>query len=300
MLEYLKLANFQRHKCRLLKLDPYITCIVGRTDSGKSSFLRALRWLCLNRPGGDHFIHWDMEHAAVSVKIDGQSVIRHRSVAVNSYWLDGNKLTAFGTDVPQPVANLLNVDEGNFQTQRANPFWLTATPGELSRELNRIVNLDLIDRVLAFLASARRKAAETVCVSQERLQLAQTRKEGLDWVPDADAALKAVEALERDMAAMKRKRDDIAFILEKAQGQAKEQKAVAKALPAARKAILIYQEALGLDKKRQGIKLLLDEIIKLGGEKCQVREKLRKERDELRMKIGNICPLCGGQPIQPL
>ena len=90
--------------------------------------------------------------ASVSLLVGKTSVKRFRSKAKNHYFVDEKKLEGFDTNVPKPIADLLQMDELNFQTQHNYLFWFTLTPGQVAKELNTIVNLDLIDTTLKTLS----------------------------------------------------------------------------------------------------------------------------------------------------
>lgn len=168
MLEQLRIKGFQAHTKLRLDLAHPVVSIVGPTDTGKSAALRSLKWLALNRPGGDSFINWEADAANVFLVADGVTVARLRTTkGGNEYGLrsDGDKqlFKAFGTGVPDPVAELLNVDEGNFQGQHDASYWFSDTPGNVAKKLNAIINLDIIDDVLGRLngkVKAYRKRAD--------------------------------------------------------------------------------------------------------------------------------------------
>lgn len=193
MIERIRLQNFQKHADLRLKLDPAVTTLVGRTDAGKSAVIRALRWAALNRPAGDACIKDGAEDATVTVWVDGHKVQRARGKAGNTYTLDGEVFKAFGNDVPGPIAALLNVDDINFQNQHDATFWLALSPGEVSRQLNAVVDLGAIDDCLAYLAAAQRKAAATLEVAETRLAAADAKVAELAYIIEADAALAVAE-----------------------------------------------------------------------------------------------------------
>lgn len=191
-LKTLTLINFQPHHKKVVSLDPNNTFIVGESDSGKSSIIRALFWLCFNRPLTDSFISHDKDFCKVKLELNDSTIIRCRG-KTNYYSLNGKKFFAFNKGVPQEITELLNLDEVNFQLQHDAPFWFSLSPGEVSKELNRIVNLNLIDSTLGNIASELRKSKLLVNVCRERLQEAREQRDVLAWTLDADSALKKLE-----------------------------------------------------------------------------------------------------------
>ena len=159
MLERLTIENFQAHSKLDLKLDPAVTTIVGPSDAGKSAVIRALIWLATNRPLGDSFIRDGETRARVSLLVDSRWIVRTRGKSENTYSIDGEELKAFGNEVPSEVSQLLNLSPINLQHQHDSPFWFSETAGEVSRQLNQIVDLSIIDRTLANLDKAARATA---------------------------------------------------------------------------------------------------------------------------------------------
>lgn len=196
MLTHLSLRNFQAHAKLDIDLDPKITVLMGESDVGKSSVIRALRWLALNTPSGSAFIRHGKKASRVTITLDAFTLVRKRGKK-NTYTLDNKLFTALGMGkVPDEVKALLQLDEVNFQTQHEPSFWMFKTPGEVSKELNRIINLGLIDHTLGNLASELRRSRVVISLCEERLVQARERKEKLSWVEGAFREFTALETLE--------------------------------------------------------------------------------------------------------
>lgn len=148
MIKSAQISNFQSHKETTLEFSPGVNIIVGNSDSGKSSIVRALRWLIWNRPTGDDFrSDWGGE-TKVNVITDTHEITRRKDkTTINEYVLSGIKdpFKAFGTDVPEEVKRALNVNEINMQFQLDQHFLLSSTPGEVAQHFNRIAHIDQID-----------------------------------------------------------------------------------------------------------------------------------------------------------
>lgn len=195
MLERLILDSFQQHAHQDIRLEP-VTTFVGPSQRGKSSILRALRWIGLNQPFGARFATWGTEAVSASLKIDGRWVARKWSPKENCYELDGVPYFSLkAPSVPETIACVLNLDPLHFQLQFDPPFWLFETAGEVSRRLNEVVNLEDIDRALAEAASAVKRGKANVELCTERLALAEKNLTDLAWVRDADEDLKEMEAI---------------------------------------------------------------------------------------------------------
>jgi predicted ATP-dependent endonuclease of OLD family len=184
MLKKLILRNFQAHKKLELEFDPHVTTIVGPTDKGKTSALRGIGFICLNKPAGDAYTRFGAKHATGILEFDESVLVRRKGKKVNTYKLDGKQYKSFGAGkVPDAVAEALNISAINFQRQMDAPFWFTESAGQVSKNLNEIVNLSVIDTTLANIASEVRQAKAVMMVSKERYQQFKDKVEELKWVP---------------------------------------------------------------------------------------------------------------------
>lgn len=212
---------FQAHEDTTIEFDQ-ITSIIGPSDAGKTSLIRALRWVAHNKPRGDGFVREGAKEGRARVRIDGETVTRiRRGASKNLYKINGQELKAFGSDAPQQVSDLFRTDDVNFQLQMDPPFWLSLTPGEAAKELNSVADLGVIDDAMAFVASNLRKMGPKEELAQETLRKAEEKVESLGFVEslskDLDKVLdKKQESeglsedlvdLEGDLADMKRSWD---------------------------------------------------------------------------------------------
>ena len=293
----LVLRNFQCHRKLEVDLDEYCTTIVGPSDRGKSAVLRALRWLCTNYPDGRAFCRRVGEKVAgttrVSVGVYPQTVCRIRGDGRNTYSLDGSRYAALGRGkVPDDVAKLLNVGEVNFQGQLDGPFWFCLTPGQVSRELNQIINLDLIDTVLGRAASDLRKARAERDVAERRLAAARERRDGLAWVVEADADLRQVEQLYSTLEANLEKRRVLRSSLENVSRVTQAFSDVVQAKCATGNAVRIGEAALQTRCRADDLRNVIDRCTDLRGQLCKIRNK--RTVVESRLAKVKKCPVCRG------
>jgi exonuclease SbcC len=207
MIGRLRIKNFQKHKSIDVKFDPHVTTIVGPSDSGKSALIRALRWVVFNKPNGTEFIRSGEEKCSVRVEIEGHKITRIRGKE-NTYQLDGETYRAFGNDVPGDIQDALSLGDLNFQEQHDSPFWLSESAGQVSRNLNQIVNLGIMDSSLSQAAQILKKAKWTSETTKDRFKWAKGQKNALKWAVEASDGLDVLEtqetALEAQQAALTR------------------------------------------------------------------------------------------------
>lgn len=293
MLEYISAIHFQIHDSVTAVFDPFTTTFIGPTDSGKSSLLRCLKWICLNVPQGDEFIKDGEEHAEGILTLDGGREVKRIRGKQNTYEFDGKQYKSFGASVPQDVADLLNVSPLQFQDQITLPFWFCLPPSQVARELNQIVNLDIIDAVLSHVTTEVRKRRAEVEFTEERLKKAREERDALAWVKNCNRDLRALEE------AIKDHEDTVRHImdLEKALGEIEsfdDRVRVNKEGTGQLRALLsAYEDYSSLSDRIENLETVVAQVGRLEKQwrdTVMSREELEKEMAEL-LKDG--CPLCG-------
>jgi len=189
MINTLSIRNYGSNKRVDIKLNRYVTCITGESYTGKSWILRALRCIALNKPSGISCINWDAEKYRITTRIGKNKIRKERSKTINVYFINDRKLEAFGrNNVPDSVSKLFNLSSINFQKQQEMPhgegplFWFALTPGQVSKRLNQIVNLELIDTTLANLQSESRSAKSILDICRSRKKEAKQKVKELAFI----------------------------------------------------------------------------------------------------------------------
>jgi exonuclease SbcC len=139
----LKVKAFGLHIDKTVTFKPGVNVIVGESETGKSTLIRALYLLAENSPrGGENLYQSDLtdEHMDLQIKDSlGNTIRRYK----NKYYINGNKpLKAFGSSVPEPVREILNFREINWQRQFSpKPFLLFDTGGGAAKQLSEFTGL---------------------------------------------------------------------------------------------------------------------------------------------------------------
>jgi len=297
MLTKLLLTNFQKHKEKQVKLDPLVTTIIGPSDTGKSSIIRALRWAALNKPAGDSFIRKGAKGATVAVEIDEQRIVRGRGTGGNMYFLGDEEFKAFGNGLPQPIQDHLNLEDFNFQGQHDPPYWFCLSSGQVSRELNRIVNLDKIDSILKKIQMMKTRASMAMSVAAERLEKAREEAAESRWIVRCERKWRRIEGIAAENSVQRRRTAVLGGLIQNAEELAM---AVEAKSGAHEEALAGFAEIEELKDEIQDGDFETRVLIKLittvtEGEKelCQLKRKLQSAKADLRA-IKN-CPVCGGK-----
>ena len=156
MITKVTLENFQAHKYSVIELTDGINVISGASDQGKSSVIRAIKWVTDNRPSGFAFKREGAKKPTrVTLELDnGHTIVKERSAKDHFYkviYHDGREEAVFKalrTDVPDEIKKILNFGEYNIQSQTDGAFLIDSTSGETARMLNVLSGISIIDSVL--------------------------------------------------------------------------------------------------------------------------------------------------------
>lgn len=272
----------------------------------------------------------------VSLLVGDTVITRRKSETENSYKIDRRKLVAFGKQgVPDDVKKVLALDALNFQSQHDPVFWLSDSAGEVSRQLNKIVDLAVIDKTTKNINSMLRQSSITISVIAQRKDDAKKGKRrwrgavqlkrSLDLVRKLDEELEAAaqEALLLDECVQDTIRASLwAERLKKGSVKA------AKASRAAQTFIEAYEAADQLKLFLNDVSLLselvslalpatppiedyftaanqvesLDELIKdtetWQENAFRIQQSLKTQETYLSRRLRKGCPLCGAVPVR--
>jgi len=195
MIRKLEIRNFQSHRNTVLEFCSGLNMIIGKTDAGKTSILRALRWNIWNRPTGDRFRSCWGGNTEVTITTSEDNVISRskKGSSGNFYHLNGLSLEAFKTEVPKEVSDVLNMSEINFQSQFEQPFLLTKTPGEIALHFNKIAHIDMINTATSKVNSWIQNLNQTLSYKEGELT---QQEEKLKAYEEIDKQLVQLEVLE--------------------------------------------------------------------------------------------------------
>ena len=140
----LKVIGFGLHVEKTVQFKSGVNVIVGESESGKSTLIRALYLLSENSPrGGEKLYQSDDtdEPLLIQIKTSNNDIIKRTR---NKYYLNNNKpLKAFGSGIPAPIKEILNFKDINWQRQFTDkPFLLFNTGGAAAKDLNKVTGLE--------------------------------------------------------------------------------------------------------------------------------------------------------------
>lgn len=293
----IKLIRFRCHDKEEVEFSPGVTTIIGKTGSGKSAIIQGLRWICLNLPRGSSYISHGNDSCSARLVFDDRKLSRIRGTGTNIYRVGKDETYhAVGSSVPQPVSDSLNVGPINFQRQHDPPFWFSLTPGEVSRELNGIINLSSIDNTLSKLSSLARNARANESLCEQRLETAKQEEKRLAWVKKASIQFDRIQAKKQALEETRLSSRTIAEQLKVVQRLADDVQNAAQARTALLKLVAKAEALQELRKRAEKLQELLQKakelkqltkvkipasvIAKLVNQ-AQELENLKRDRDKL-------------------
>jgi len=149
MIKSVELVNFQGHKYSTFQFTPGVNVIKGPSHSGKTSVVRALRWVLQNKPQGDSFRRYftDKDTRVTIEFTDGSYIIRERGKE-NRYVTSSGNYEAMRGSLPEEIAQISQMSEINIQLQHDPYFLIQDTAGTVAKKLNKVVGLEIIDEKL--------------------------------------------------------------------------------------------------------------------------------------------------------
>jgi exonuclease SbcC len=207
MFKSIQLKNFQCHK--KLKINfKKLNFLLGNTDTGKTAIIRALQWVIFNKPPRN-YINDEADFAVVGLQTDTDIIIRKKSKTENTYHLNGQELKSFGKAPPDVVSKALNINKINFQAQHDSPFWFGETAGEVSKQLNEIVNLEKMDSALSHVTKKLKNKKVELNLIKGRIENLQTKQTELKYILKTEKDFQVIEKITTTQKAKKVRKDTI-------------------------------------------------------------------------------------------
>lgn len=131
--------DYQIIKQAILDFKPGLTSIIGPSNNGKSSILKAIKSAVYTEPGSTP-IRTGAQSYIVGIQDNGHTVVYQKKEGSSKYLVDDKSYSKFGLSTPEEVSTALNIRELilngnkvqlNFWNQMDKPFLLDKSAGEL-------------------------------------------------------------------------------------------------------------------------------------------------------------------------
>ena len=209
MISSLKIRYFQKHKNLDLEFTPGVNVIKGKTDTGKSAVIRALRWVLENRPSGIKFKTKRVApttSVSVELEINDETIIRTKSNSRNEYFFRGETYKAMGNDVPEPILEFTNVTALNIQRQLDEHFLFQYPDSKVSKMINDASGMEEIVGALEETNRRVRRSAE-----QERVlvDLIDEKEVQINKIIKYQKHEEAVSSIKKKIARLEKKEEKL-------------------------------------------------------------------------------------------
>lgn len=298
MLTKVEIQNFMSHQNTVLEFLPGTNVIIGESDQGKSAAFSAINWVVNNRPLGDSFRSvWGGDTRVALYTAEGNTVERIRSDNKNEYRINGEILEAFGTQVPQEVSDILQLDGYNIQAQMDPDFLLSHTPGEAARILNKAAAIDEIDTTISGISKALYQINSRIRYKEKQVKEYEQETNQYRNLPEIETKIQQAEELEILKQNQNRKLTElrgILFRIQRVEFTLERTKHLPKVIDMVIKVELGLQTYKEINNQYIGLERIIaktNRIYSIMEEKQREIEALKKEQEKIPL---DICPLCGG------
>jgi len=325
------LINYQAHKRSVIKLAKTITSIIGRSDHGKSTIIRAIEFVRANRPNGTNFIR----KGTNTTKVGIDKVTHIRTLTKNEYRIEGlaEPLKALKQAVPEQVTAALNLSEDNIQEQQGAIFLLQATPGKVAEKLSSLIDVEDAKATLSHVRNQRALLKDKYNIAKKGCESAEKAIQDLNQYIEIDKELTLIEQkrakvnelkaratkLQQAIQTARKWSDRLSKMpdtsaLEPAKEIVREYKAIMELDGKCRRIDRLIQLARtnewheevdiniwlteasgikGLIGKHNTIKNLISSCTNLESKQIVLQQKIKKLESEKDKVMGETCPLCG-------
>jgi DNA repair exonuclease SbcCD ATPase subunit len=236
-------------------LSPGVNVIVGPSDAGKSSLVRALV-SATQQAEGASFVRVGAKKAVVGLEFeDGHRVVWEKGKGVNRYTLDGAKFSRVGRSVPEPVVEALRMaptkfGEGTerllqFSVQGEAAFMIADAPSECARLLGGVSGAAMVADAVRRAAKTSSGLARDVKTAEREAEGARASFEMFDGLDDARTLLDALVEQTSDLVERAERLNDCGSDLSSCSSADVSESAAACSLDHARSVNVVFE---GLDE----------------------------------------------------
>lgn len=168
------IKNYQIIKDASLDFIPGLNVIIGPSNNGKSSIIKAIKALIYTVPGTTP-IRNGQSFYAVGINYNNHTVILQKGLKESVYIVDGEKYTKYGVNTPEIVSKSLNIKELvlngnkeqlNFWDQMKYPFLIDRTSTELFKFIIDSSDSDQVSKSLKDMVSDRQQLSKNIDILQ--------------------------------------------------------------------------------------------------------------------------------------
>lgn len=301
MLKQLKIRNFEAHRNTTLNFHPGVNVIIGESDQGKSTILRALEWILFNDPlGEDIKSNWlDAVNTYVQAEFDDGILKRKRTKSFNGYILNNdteNPFKGFKNHIPEKIKSFINMDGINLLRQDDSLFMIGWKPSERGRYLNEICDMKIIDTTTSNINKQIRAGNAKIKVLEETVEVNEQDLENFKDLDKMEKKLSHIEKEAEEIQELKEDCEDLTEIIDNLHDINKRHQKYSNVLQFSNQIDTLLKKHQEIASAASDIRELQDYIEDLSDKEAQLiatEEKQKNIQKQFKELMPNICPLCG-------
>ena len=205
----IEIKNFQSHEDTKLDFHRGLNVIVGRSDSGKTAILRAIKWVFYNDPPPGSLIRHGAKEMSVRIEFNtGAVVTRLWSSRENKYILiksTGEEivLEKFNRTVPFEIIQEINIQKVelgssvkngiNIAEQLDGPFLLTESASVRASAIGRLIGVNFIDDALRDVIKDNKNNSKKLKEAEFDKELLLDDLKGFDYLVDEEKKINFIK-----------------------------------------------------------------------------------------------------------
>lgn len=200
------IQNIRSYKELSLSLSPHLNVFRGKSDSGKSGFVKSLLFVIKNlvtkntitkKSTGESFVK--ISDGKITIKRAKEGKSNTYSILTKSSSDPLKEYDAVAKQIPFKVQEALNLSDANVQEQKESYFLIDKSNGIISKKLNEVSGLSEIDRTLKAITTEINSLSSNTKAIENRIKEDKAKIEETKWTIQADIDLKIIESLDKEI-----------------------------------------------------------------------------------------------------
>jgi len=301
MIKYLTLKNFRSYEDTKIVFSKRVNAIVGEGMAGKTNIIRAIEMLRKLRPFNRWKSNFADEDAQTEITLrttDNKEVklIRGKETEYIVKDLEKDKTWKFrklNRNVPNKVYNVLGIRAINVQRQLDPPYMVLSSPPNVTKEINQITNINMIDNWIRAVKDAI-KSSDLILTDllKEKAKILDTLEVVKD-IHKIDPTISKLGRVER----RKRNLEKKIYMIETTMANIIASERKTKRLKKALQAVGVVDKLKEIEERKENLESLKEDIlnfIKASRNVGNLKNKFFDLTDKLieGLKKSKKCPVC--------
>lgn len=217
MLQIIKIRNFQALKDVTITLGN-VTVLVGKSDVGKSAFIRALNSFFHNS-FNEEYAHNGNLPCGIAIQKDGKVAIGRRTTKGVEYKLDSTVYSKTAKKLPTDISSFLGIQEYaidkdysilfQIQNQFDSPFLLQESSTSVAKIIGRISNLNVVLMAMRQMYADQLDTKQELNFANSKLNQAKESLKKFSSIKEQEVAIFKAKQLSKDLSSQESLLDSV-------------------------------------------------------------------------------------------